>query len=309
MIRGLAAAGAAAVVLSVGLIAAEQAGNNGPTSKAASVESQSSYPIWKWAVPVRWGIDKAPVKHRVHPSLPGWPAAGILIDLNTGQVMWSYRADARRPIASLTKLMNAIVVTQRPILDKTIKISPSAAYMGGSVVGSLAVGSRIKVRELLKGMLIVSGNDAATALAQGVGHGHFVAAMNRKAKAMGLKCTRFDTPTGLSEGDRSCARDLAFMGKAIVDNPDLRKIVRTSWTRMPTGNGRTAGLWNRNPLMRSHFPGITGVKTGHTTPAGYGLVATAKRGNRRLLAVMLAEDEKGRQMAALLNQGFAALKR
>jgi D-alanyl-D-alanine carboxypeptidase (penicillin-binding protein 5/6) len=305
VIRGIAAAGAAAVVLTVGLIAAEQAGNNGPTS-AASAETVPAKPK---PAAVRWGIDKAPAKHRVHPKLPGWPAAGILIDLNTGQIMWSYRADARRPIASLTKLMNALVVTQRPILDKTIRISPSAAYMGGSVVGSLAVGSRIKVRELLKGMLIVSGNDAASALAQGVGHGHFVAAMNRKAKSMGLKCTRFETPTGLSEGDRSCARDLAFMGKAVVDNPDLRKIVRTSWTRMPTGNGRTAGLWNRNPLMRSHFPGITGVKTGHTTPAGYGLVATAKRGNRRLLAVMLAEDERGRQMAALLNQGFAALER
>ena len=78
---------------------------------------------------------------------------------------------------------------------------------------------------------------------------------------------------------------------------------------MPIGNGRTAGLWNRNPLMRSHFSGITGIKTGHTNAAGYGLVATAKRGNRRLLAVMLAEDEQGHEMATLLNQGFAALRR
>jgi D-alanyl-D-alanine carboxypeptidase (penicillin-binding protein 5/6) len=223
--------------------------------------------------------------------------------------MWSYRADTRRPIASLTKLMNALVVTKRPILDHTVVISSRAANMGGSVVGGLAVGSRIKVRDLLKGMLIVSGNDAATALAQGVGHGRFVAAMNRRARAMGLKCTHYETPTGLSESDRSCARDLAFMGKAVIDNPDLRKIVHTSWTRMPIGNGRTAGLWNRNPLMRSHFPGITGIKTGHTNAAGYGLVASAKRGNRRLLAVMLAEDENGHDMAALLNQGFAALRR
>ncbi len=306
MNRGLLAVGVAAVTLAGGLVAAEEIPNGGKGASNASAETAPPAPK---PAAVRWGIDKAPAKHRVRPNLPGWPAAGILIDLNTGQVMWSYRADTRRPIASLTKMMNALVVTKRPILDKTIRISPSAANMGGSVVGGLAVGSRIKVRDLLKGMLIVSGNDAAMALAQGVGHGRFVSAMNRKAKEMGLKCTRFNTPTGLSEGDRSCARDLAFIARAVVADPDLRKIVRTSWTRMSIGNGRTAGLWNRNPLMRSHFSGITGIKTGHTNAAGYSLVATAKRGNRRLLAVMLAEDEFGRDMAALLNQGFLALKR
>ncbi len=306
MKRSLVVAGVALVALSGGLVGAEELGKDGAGGETAAAETA---PRTAKKTAIRWGIDKAPAKHRVHPQLPGWPAAGILIDLNTGQVMWSYRADTRRPIASLTKMMNALVVTKRPILNKTIQISSGAANMGGSVVGGLAVGSRIKVRDLLKGMLIVSGNDAATALAQGVGHGRFVAAMNRKAKAMGLKCTRFETPTGLSDGDRSCARDLAFIGKAVIANPDLRKIVHTSWTRMPIGNGRTAGLWNRNPLMRSHFSGITGIKTGHTNAAGYGLVATAKRGNRRLLAVMLAEDEQGHEMAALLNQGFAALRR
>lgn len=306
MKRGLWVVGVAVIAISGGLVAAEEVASDGTGSASASAETAPPAPK---PVVVRWGVDKAPAKHRVRPRLPGWPAAGILIDLSTGQVMWSYKADMRRPIASLTKMMNALVVTSRPILNKTIRISPSAANMGGSVVGDLAVGSRIKVRDLLKGMLIVSGNDAATALAQGVGHGNFVAAMNRKARAMGLKCTRFDTPTGLSEGDRSCARDLAFIGQAVIANPDLRKIVHTSWTRMPIGNGRKAGLWNRNPLMRSHFSGITGVKTGHTNAAGYGLVATAKRGNRRLLAVMLSEDEHGHEMAALLNQGFVALRR
>ncbi|CAB4872635.1 unannotated protein [freshwater metagenome] len=262
------------------------------------------------AATVAWGVTKAPVKHRVHPRFPVVPQAGILIDLNTGEVMWASRADKRRPIASLTKLMTALVVAQRPRLDKTVTISSNASNMSGSVVGGLGIGSHVKVRDLLKGMLIVSGNDAATALAEGVGHrkGRFVGAMNHTAAAMHLKCTHYVSPVGLAEGDRSCARDLAFEARAVLANKDLRAIVRTVWTRIPTGYGRTRGLYNRNPLMRSHYLGITGIKTGHTAPAGQCLVASAKRGNRRLLGVILAADENGRAMASLLDAGFAALR-
>jgi len=262
------------------------------------------------AVRVTWGITKAPVRHRVHPRFPITPKAGILIDLNTGEVMWASRADQRRPIASLTKLMTALVVVQRPRLDHTVTISSNASKTSGSVVGGLGIGSQVKVSDLLKGMLIVSGNDAATALAEGVGHreGRFVGAMNRTAAAMGLKCTHYVSPVGLAKADRSCARDLAFQARAVLADKDLRAIVRTVWTRIPTGYGRTKGLYNRNPLMRSHYVGITGIKTGHTDAAGQCLIASAKRGNRRLLGVILAADENGRAMASLLDAGFAALK-
>ncbi|MCX6388384.1 MAG: D-alanyl-D-alanine carboxypeptidase [Solirubrobacterales bacterium] len=280
------------------------------TAAAAAGTPTTTLPV-RPARRIVWGVTKAPVRHRVHPSFSMVPKAGILIDLNTGEVMWTSRADWRRPIASLTKLMTALISTSRPRMNREIGISSSAANISGSVVGGLGVGSRISVRDLLKGMLIVSGNDAATALAQGIGPGerNFVRQMNRRAKAMHLKCTHYVSPVGLSESDQSCARDLAFQARALLANRDLRNIVHTVWTRMPIGNGRTRGLYNRNPLMRSHYPGITGIKTGHTNPAGYCLVASAKRGNRRLLAVVLGEEENGREMAQLLNAGFAALKR
>ena len=262
------------------------------------------------AARVTWGITKAALRHRVQPRFSVSPQAGILLDLNTGEVMWASRADKRRPIASLTKLMTALVVVQRLRLDRTVTISSKASNMGGSVVGGLGIGSHVKVRDLLKGMLIVSGNDAATALAEGVGHrkGRFVGAMNRAAAAMHLKCTHYVSPVGLEEGDQSCARDLAFEARAVLVNKDLRNIVHTVWTRIPTGYGRTKGLYNRNPLMRSHYVGITGIKTGHTKPAGYCLVASAKRGSRRLLAVVLGGEENGREMTQLLDSGFAALR-
>jgi D-alanyl-D-alanine carboxypeptidase (penicillin-binding protein 5/6) len=126
---------------------------------------------------------------------------------------------------------------------------------------------------------------------------------------MHLTCTHYVSPVGLDSRDISCAYDLAVIGKAILHNRELASIVRRPWDRIPVGYGRTTLLHNRNPLMRSGYPGVDGIKTGHTIPAGWSLVASARRGKHRLIAVLLAEDEYGSDMSHLLDAGFRALKK
>jgi len=278
-----------------------------------STTNQAALPAKLAAKPVliKWGVTKAPAAHRVHPRLGGSPAAGLLIDASTGEVMWSKNAYARRPIASLTKMMNALVAVDRANPNRRVRVSPYAASMDGSVVGGLPAGGTMRVGSLLRGMMIVSGNDAANALADALGPGRsrYVARMNAKARAMHLRCTHYVTPEGLGSGNRSCAHDLALIAKAILANPTLRSTVSKKWDTIERGRNGHKLLRNRNPLMQRNYSGITGIKTGHTIPAGWCLVASAKRGNHQLISVMLAEDERAWQMQRLLNAGFSALAR
>ena len=315
---GRIAAVTAVVAVAAGGIAAASggiAGLGGPDpqpggSLASTQPTATTKPVTYTAPKVEWGLTKAPAKHRIRPNLKGRPAAGILVDASTGEVMWALRPDSRRSIASLTKMMNALVSLDRAKPDRTVRISPAAAAMGGSTVGRLPIGERVRVGSLLRGMMIVSGNDAANALAEGLGPGRsrFVARMNARARAMHLPCTRFSSPEGLGTGNRSCARDLAVIGRAVLADRDLARIVAREWDGIAVGRNGKRLLHNRNPLVQRHYPGITGIKTGYTAAAGYCLVASAKRGNRRLIAVLLGEDEQARMMQRLLDSGFRALR-
>jgi D-alanyl-D-alanine carboxypeptidase len=235
----------------------------------------------------------------------------MLIDLGSGRVMWSSNATRILPIASLTKMMNALVAQASGGPSTPVTITGSDTSIGGSTVGVLPAGKSMPLDDLLAGMLVVSGNDAALALADGLGPGRarFVEKMNARAKAMGLTCTHFVTPTGLSSDDRSCARDVASMAAAVISVPRLARIVRKAWDTIPIpGSKKPAKLRNRNPLLQSKYPGVDGVKTGHTTPAGWCLAATATRsGNRRLLGVLLHSPDTGVQMRKLLDLGFQRL--
>jgi D-alanyl-D-alanine carboxypeptidase (penicillin-binding protein 5/6) len=225
--------------------------------------------------------------------------------------MWSKNAYARRPIASLTKMMNALVSASLAKPNRRVRISNLAASMGGSTVGGLPAGGTMRVGSLLRGMLIVSGNDAANALADALGPGRrrFVARMNAHAHTMRLRCTHFTSPEGLGEGNRSCAHDLALIAKAVLANPTLRSTVNKKWDTIERGRNGRKLLRNRIPLMQRNYRGITGIKTGHTIPAGWCLVASAKRGNLRLISVVLAEDERAWESQRLLDAGFRALQR
>jgi D-alanyl-D-alanine carboxypeptidase (penicillin-binding protein 5/6) len=242
----------------------------------------------------------------------------LLLDLASGQVLAEREADAPADPASLTKLMTAYLVfdalrAKKLALDQEVVVSARAwgERKGGGSLMFIDTTMRPKVDELLKGMIVQSGNDASVALAEAVGGSldAFVAMMNRQAQAWGLKNTRFRNVTGLTEtGHQSSARDIATIAARIIaDHPDFYAYYSV---RQYTFNNIRQD--NRNMLL-GRDPAVDGMKTGYTEAAGYCLVASAVRelpnGKRRLLAVVLgASSREGRaaESQKLLNWGWQA---
>ena len=238
------------------------------------------------------------------------PKAGLLIDLDSGEVLWRHQADDVRPIASLTKMMTALVAAQRLEPTDDAKVTDEVLAYSGSGVGVLPKGKRVPVKGLMYGLMLPSGNDAARALAiRATGsQRRFVAAMNAQAQAWGLNCTTFASVEGLSDRNRSCAADVAALGRRLLAEPRLAKIVGTRRAKVPFPiEGGRLYLNNNNPLLRSEYRGTIGVKTGYTDEAGRCLVAAAQRGDERLLVVLLDSYDPGRQAEQLLDRGFKAL--
>jgi D-alanyl-D-alanine carboxypeptidase len=240
------------------------------------------------------------------------PRSALLFDLNTGRVLW--RRDPTRvlPIASLTKLMTALVVAERVPPGSKVRITKEALRYRGSGVGLLPRGKWIGVNTMLHGLLLPSGNDAAIALAQRAAGGserRFVRYMNEKAEQMGLLCTRFASSSGIVDrGNHSCAGDLAAIARAVLRQPRLARIVRRRSAVLPFPvKGGRLWLYNNNPLVRQGYRGITGLKTGYTKAAGRCLVATARRGKIRLGVVLLDSPDPGKQARQLLDRGFKAV--
>ena len=245
-----------------------------------------------------------PVRLRFHQQ----PRSGLLFDLDTGEVLWRRLPDRVLPIASLTKMMTALIVVQREAPADKVRVTKEALAYKGSGVGVLPRGKRIKLETMLNGLLLPSGNDAAIALAQRVSGtvARFVARMNAQARALGLSCTHFTSPSGfVDQGNHSCATDLAGMARAVLDQPRLARIVkrRRAVLPFPIKGGRIY-LFNNNPLLRTGYPGAIGVKTGFTNAAGRCLVAAVQRGGRRLGVVLLHSPDPGRQARVLLDHAF-----
>lgn len=235
------------------------------------------------------------------------PRAGLLFDLDTGEVLWRRAPTRVLPVASLTKMMTALVVAGRQPPQTKVRITKEALEIRGSAVGVLPRGRRVRLETMLHGLLLVSGNDAAIALSQRVSGtvAGFVRQMNARARSLGLACTRYADPDGLSRGSRSCAVDLAAQARAVLDEPRLAAIVRRRRASLPLQiKGGRLDLTNTNPLLRAGYPGVLGVKTGFTNPAGRCLVAAARRRGRRLGVVLLHSPDPGRQARQLLNRGF-----
>jgi D-alanyl-D-alanine carboxypeptidase (penicillin-binding protein 5/6) len=246
------------------------------------------------------------------PSLSS-PAA-VLEDLDGGQVLTSKASRARRPIASLTKIMTALIVLSRAEPEEIAVVSANAAATGGSSLG-LVAGERIQVRQLLYALLMQSSNDAAVALAEHVSGsvGAFLGLMNGRAKALGMTDSFFTSPSGLDDRGYSSARDLAIVTRTAFEHPLFERIVRTKFHDIPAPSGPPRRIQNRNILLWL-YPGAIGGKTGFTTPAGHCLIAAADRDGVRLLAVALGsggEDAGGvfNDGAALLNYGYAEFQR
>jgi D-alanyl-D-alanine carboxypeptidase (penicillin-binding protein 5/6) len=237
------------------------------------------------------------------------PRSGLLFDLDTGEVLWRRLPDRILPIASLTKMMTALIVVQRSAPDDKVRVTKEALAYKGSAVGVLPKGKRVKLETMLDGLLLPSGNDAAIALAQRMSGtvARFVTRMNDQASRLGLECTRFSSPDGFEdEGNHSCAVDLAALARAVLDQPRLARIVkrRRAVLPFPIKGGRLY-LFNNNPLLRTGYPGAIGIKTGYTDAAGRCLVAAAQRNGRRLGVVLLHSPDPGKQARQLLDRGFA----
>jgi D-alanyl-D-alanine carboxypeptidase len=245
----------------------------------------------------------------VGPRFGAQPRAGILFDIDTGRVLWQRDATKILPIASLTKMMTALLVVRNAPADAPVLITKQAVDYQGSGVGELPLGRHVPLESLLYGLLLPSGNDAAIALAQHISGTlpRFVDLMNQTARELGLGCTHYVSPDGIENANVSCPADLAKLARLILAQPRLAKIVGSASAIIPFPiKGHKLYLYNNNPLLRSGFPGITGMKTGETDAAGLCLVATAQRGKVRIGSVLLHSPDLAVQSAALLSAGFAA---
>jgi serine-type D-Ala-D-Ala carboxypeptidase (penicillin-binding protein 5/6) len=243
----------------------------------------------------------------------------LLLDVTANQMLAGRDVDAPIEPASLTKLMTAYLVfdalrNKKVDLKQTLPVSPRAWKTPGSRM-FIDPKMQVPVDDLLKGMIVQSGNDATVALAEGVGgtYEHFVQLMNDQAKSMGLKATGYRNPEGLTEaGHSTTARDLSVLATRLIqDFPEYLSyysIKKYRYQGTPTANDT-----NRNMLL-FRDPTVDGLKTGHTDAAGYCLIATAKRdfpnlGNRRLLAIVLgstSETARANEAQKLLNWGYTA---
>ena len=241
---------------------------------------------------------------------PAVEAASILVGNGANGVVLLAESDTERlPIASITKVMTALIVLEHARPSDVVRVGGPAPTIGESSIG-LRAGERLTVRELLTALLVQSANDAAYALAWHVGDGsvsRFVALMNEKAAELGLRDTHFSRPDGLdAPGNHSSARDLFKLARVAMRKPLIRRIVRIEET---TVAGRT--LVNRNDLLFS-YPGTIGVKTGHTGDAGWSEVAAARRDGITIYAVLLggpSRAERNADLAELLDWGFDQYRR
>ncbi len=236
--------------------------------------------------------------------------SAILIETNTGQILYDMNSDEELPPASVTKVMSLYLIMKaidekRFSVEDVITVSDNAVGMGGSQIW-LKQNESMTVDDLLKAAVIASANDATVALAEKVSGSEegFVALMNKTAKDMGLSCT-FKNCTGLDEdGHLMSARDIAVLGAELIKYPLIKKY-STVW--MESLRGGQTELVNTNKLIR-FYDGATGLKTGTTSKAGCCLCATAERDGLSLCAVVLgAENSKERFAAAqkMLNYGFS----
>jgi serine-type D-Ala-D-Ala carboxypeptidase (penicillin-binding protein 5/6) len=243
--------------------------------------------------------------------------AWVLTDLRSGDFLAGEDASRKLPIASTTKIMEAIVVLENGDLDEEVTVSRDAASYATPAYSNVGLlpGDTLSVRELLMAALISSGDDAAYALAEHVGGGgqagvnRFVEMMNEEAETLGLESTHFENPVGLDEKEHySSARDLATMARVAMQDPEFRDIVSTEYARIYTPD-REIPLASTNELLFSYRP-ATGIKTGTTPAAGESLVSSASLGDESYVCVILdSREERFAASARTLRHGFIAYDR
>lgn len=236
-------------------------------------------------------------------------AAALLMDGNTGQVLWQFNAKEERAIASTTKILTAILVIEHSQMSDTVVVSKKASQMGGSGT-PLSEGEGRSVEELLYAMMLESGNNAAVALAEHISGSQekFAELMNRKAKTLGAKNSKFSNAHGLLNADHySTAGDLAIIAQYAMRNPAFRKLVAAEEKVIERPGKSDWNLEASNELLAKYDP-ATGIKTGYTRKAGQCLVSSARKGEREVIAVLLggrSEDQVYEDSIELLEYGFS----
>ena len=242
-----------------------------------------------------------------HASAPGTSAAAfVLMEAESGRVLASENETQERSIASTTKIMTCLVALEHSRLSDRVTVRREHLREGSSMY--LAEGETLSMEELLYGLMLPSGNDAAECIAAycggAGGSGQFVKWMNEKAASLGMTHTAFANPSGLDQqGHYSCALDMARLAARAMQNPTFTRIVST---RTASVGSRT--MTNHNKLLGS-YSGCIGLKTGYTGDAGRTLVTCAERGGMRLIAVTLHDGSDWTDHAALYDYGFAAFRR
>lgn len=233
--------------------------------------------------------------------------AAIAMDAASSRVLFEKNAYSKRAIASTTKIMTAVVALENGNLKDTVTVSKRAAAIRGSTI-KLRYNEKLSLRELMYGLLLKSGNDAAIAIAEHIGGSveKFVDMMNEKAKDLNLKNTNFKTPHGLdADGHYSTAYELALIARYALKNPLFSQIVRT------TSASITDRSLNNTNEMLSMYPGADGVKTGYTGKAGRCLVTSATRGSWRVISVVLncaSKTKRTQSSKAVLDYVFTNYK-
>ena len=239
--------------------------------------------------------------------------SAILLETSTGKILFENNADEKLPPASMTKIMSMLLIMEqiekgKISFEDDVKISQTAADMGGSQI-FLEAGETYKVKDLLKGIAVASGNDAVVAMAEYTAGSvdEFVKMMNDKAKQLGLKNTVFKNPHGLdTEGHYSTARDMATIALELLKYDKILEFTSIYEDYLKKNDGSSTWLVNTNKLVR-FYDGVDGLKTGFTSTAKYCVTTTAKKKNMRLLSVVMGADTsdlRSKDTTNLLNYGF-----
>jgi serine-type D-Ala-D-Ala carboxypeptidase (penicillin-binding protein 5/6) len=253
----------------------------------------------------------APAQARECPASVQAPSA-IVLEVSTGEVACEREADAERPVGSTVKLMTALLTLERADLADRYRAADYHPSPAESLI-YLQRGDRLSVRDLLRGLLIQSGNDAAMTLAEGVGgsEGAFVRLMNQRARQLGLEHTHYANPIGLDgPGAHSSARDLVKLAQYLRSKPFFRRTVKQSSVTLVTG-GVTRTFKNRNTLIPA-VPWVNGVKTGHTSSAGQVLVGSGRQNGIQVISAVLDEPSVAARNAdtvRLLRYGMGRFQR
>ena len=235
----------------------------------------------------------------------------VLIDAQSGRILYEKDKDKKLPMASTTKIMTALLALEETDLDKEFTVDKTAIRVEGSSMGLLE-NDRVSLRDLAAGMLLASGNDAANAAAVKISGSvsEFVKKMNKRAAEIGMANTFFETPSGLDgKNHYSTAYDMAILAKTALDNPDFAKICSSKNMKLEYGNPPyTRWLDNHNRLLKI-MPEATGVKTGFTKKAGRCLVSSAKKDEVSLICVTLNCSDDWNVHRNIYNEYFSKLSR